>query len=72
MTQKLRFGLVGCGDFGKELGRYLLEVADITALCDLDQSRAEHSARQLQLNVPCYSRYQEMFAPTARLRITAA
>ena len=23
----LRFGLIGCGDFGKHLARYLLEVA---------------------------------------------
>ena len=32
--------LVGCGDFGKEFGRYLLEVAEIVALCDADAPRA--------------------------------
>ena len=34
MTERLHFGLIGCGSFGKELGRYLQEVAVVSALCD--------------------------------------
>ncbi len=61
METKLRFGLVGCGDFGKHLGDYLLEIADIAALCDLEKDRAEHAAGELHLDVPCYTRYEDMF-----------
>lgn len=28
MAALLRFGLIGCGDFGRHLGRYILEVGD--------------------------------------------
>ena len=33
MSQRLRLGRIGCGDFGKEIGRYFQQVADIAALC---------------------------------------
>lgn len=61
MRQKLRFGLVGCGDFGKYLGRYLLEVADIAALCDVKRTGMEETAQALNLDVPHYTDYREMF-----------
>ena len=41
MTTRLRLGLVGCGDFGQSLGKYILEVADIVALCDIASNRME-------------------------------
>ena len=74
MNQKLRFGLVGCGDFGKHLGQYLLEVADIAALCDLDPARAETTAQELHLEVPHYTDHQQMFAEAGldAVAITAA
>lgn len=61
MRQKLRFGLAGCGDFGKYLGRYLLEVADIAALCDVKRTGMEETAQALNLDVPHYTDYREMF-----------
>ena len=60
MSQRLRFGLVGCGDFGKELGRYILEVADIVALCDVRREGMEATARALDLGVPQFAEYREM------------
>ena len=62
MRQMLRLALVGCGDFGKYLGRYFLEVADIVALCDLDMGRVEETANALNLGVPHYTDYRAMFA----------
>ena len=44
MTPRLRFGLVGCGDFGHFLGKYILEVADLVALCDVDSAGLEATA----------------------------
>ena len=59
---KLRFALVGCGDFGKEFGRYLLEVAEIVALCDADAPRAAQTAETLGLDVPVESDYRRVLA----------
>lgn len=62
MSRKLRLGLVGCGDFGKYIGRYFLEVADIVALCDVNAAGMEETAKALDLDVPHYTDYKEMFA----------
>ena len=59
---KLRFALVGCGDFGKSFGRYLLEVGDIVALCDVNPDGMAETARALDLGVPRFTDYGEMFA----------
>ena len=61
MVGKLRFGLIGCGDFGKHLGGYLLEVADITGLCDVTRTGIGETAQALNLDVPHFTDYQEMF-----------
>ncbi|MDP6108171.1 MAG: Gfo/Idh/MocA family oxidoreductase, partial [Candidatus Brocadiia bacterium] len=62
MAQRLRFGLAGCGDFGKYLGAYLKEVAEIAAVCDLDATRARGTAAELGLEIPEYSSHEAMFA----------
>ena len=62
MNQKLRIGLCGCGDFGKHLARYFMEVAHITALCDVNRAGIEETARALTLDVPHFTDYEEMFA----------
>ncbi|MEW6749869.1 MAG: Gfo/Idh/MocA family oxidoreductase [Candidatus Latescibacterota bacterium] len=62
MAARLRFALVGCGDFGKHLGRYLLEVADIVALADPDPRGMEQTARALGLDVPRFADYRELLA----------
>lgn len=60
MSQRLRLGLIGCGDFGKELGRYFQEVADIAALCDVNATGMETTARELGLDVPTFSDYRDL------------
>jgi len=73
MSDKLRIGLVGCGNFGKEIARYFLEVADIVALCDPDPSHSRQTARTLGIDVPHYTDYREMFrsAPLDAVAVTA-
>jgi predicted dehydrogenase len=58
----LRFGLIGCGDFGRHLGRYLLEVARIAGLCDPEVERARATARELGIDAPCWADYRPMLA----------
>jgi len=62
MRQRLRLGLVGCGDFGKYIAPYFLEVADIAALCDVNAAGMEETAKALGLDVPHSTDYREMFA----------
>jgi UDP-N-acetylglucosamine 3-dehydrogenase len=57
---KLRFGLVGCGGFGKYLGRYILEIAEIAAVCDVNIEGARQTAATLDIDVPAFSDYREM------------
>lgn len=60
MGERLRLGLIGCGDFGKELGRYFQEVAEIAALCDVDEAGMETTAGELDLDVPRFADYREL------------
>ncbi len=62
MSQKLRLGLVGCGNFGKELGRYFQEVVEIAALCDVNADAVEHTAKELEMDVLHFTDYRQMFA----------
>jgi predicted dehydrogenase len=57
---RLRFGLIGCGDFGKYLGKYILEVADIAALADPSQAGMEATARFLELDAPRFTDYRQL------------
>ena len=60
MNKRLRFGIAGCGNFGKHMGEYLLEVAEVVAVCDAEVERARDAARHLDLNIPAYGDYREM------------
>ena len=62
MSQRLRLGLIGCGDFGKELGRYFQQVADITALCDVNTAGMETTTTALGLDVPRFADYRQLLA----------
>lgn len=55
MSDKLRFGLIGCGSFGKEFSGYLLEVADIVALCDVNPESTAAVAAHRNLTVQEYT-----------------
>jgi predicted dehydrogenase len=57
---RLRFGLIGCGDFGKELGRYLREVADIVAICDPNPEAMQRTAEVLGLTAPEHTDYRRL------------
>ena len=60
MSKKLRFGLIGCGNFGVQLGKYLLEVGRISSVCDVDEQRARDTAQQLDLEVPVFTDYARL------------
>ena len=60
MSDKLRFGLIGCGDFGWHFGKYILERAEITAVSDLNEEAMTHTQKQLGTSVPAYTDYREM------------
>ena len=62
MSQRLRLGLIGCGDFGKEIARYFQRVADIVALCDVDETGMETTAAALGLDVPRFADYRQLLA----------
>ena len=62
MDEKLHIGLCGCGDFGKHLAQYFMEVAEVTALCDVNRDSIEDTARALALDVPHFTDYEKMFA----------
>lgn len=60
METPLRFGLIGCGSFGVQMGRYLLEVGRISSICDIQEERARETAEALGLDVPVYSDYRAL------------
>jgi len=74
MGEPLRFGLIGCGDFGKHLGAYIQEVARIVALCDVSEAGMEATAQHLRLAVPRFTDYRRLLAEAGvdAVAITAA
>ena len=56
----MRFGLIGCGNFGVELGKYLLEVGEIVAVCDVLRERAEATAKALGLEASVHTDFREL------------
>jgi glucose-fructose oxidoreductase len=74
MAARLKIGLVGCGSFGKFLGKYFQESADIAALCDTNRAGMDQTAEHLAINVPQYSDYRKMFrdAKLDAVAVTAA
>lgn len=60
--ERLRVGLVGCGAFGINLGRFIRQTADIVSLCDLEEAQCRRTAFSLGLEPAIYTDYQQMFA----------
>lgn len=60
MNNRIRFGLIGCGGFGRIFSPYVQEAGDIAALCDPDLAIASETAKQLGLDVPRYDDYRTM------------
>ncbi|MEA3493997.1 MAG: Gfo/Idh/MocA family oxidoreductase [Candidatus Margulisiibacteriota bacterium] len=63
--EKLRFALLGCGRISKKHAEALtaLDEAQIVAVCDVDQARAEKLGNKLK--VPFYVDYDDMLAKEA-------
>jgi len=61
MANKLKFGLIGCGSFGAELGKYINEVAEVTALCDPRTAGMDQTAERMGANLPQYTDHKELF-----------
>src|SRR5215472_10640752 len=59
---RLRFALVGCGDFGPGFARYISEVADLVAICDPSPQARAHFRESTELLVKEYEDYQRLFA----------
>lgn len=59
---RLRVGLVGCGDFGPEMGRYFRDGArsELVALCDPNADALAACAAKLGLDVPRFQDHEEM------------
>lgn len=60
MHNPLRFGLIGCGNFGVNLGRYIREVAEVVAVCDIEEAQARRTAKALGLDVPVHTDYRKL------------
>lgn len=60
--RNLRIGLVGCGKFGAQMGRYINEHSQVVAVCDQQILRAQETAKKLSLNSGVYTDYLQMFA----------
>src|SRR5205085_471514 len=48
MSKKLRFALFGCGDFGPHFAPYILEIADLEAICDPNPAALAAFEQRLQ------------------------
>ena len=62
MGERLRFAVLGCGSFARHFGRYLLEQAEITALCDVSCEAMARCAAALEIDVPLLADYAEAVA----------
>ena len=62
MSDRIKIGIVGCGGFGQYLSDFILEVADVTALCDVDENSIKALSCKHSLDVAEYTDYTKMCA----------
>ncbi|MAE60847.1 MAG: hypothetical protein CMJ49_05750 [Planctomycetaceae bacterium] len=60
MGDKLRFGLVGCGDFGSHIAGVFCGVSDVVAVCDVNEAGAATAANELPGTQTTYTDYRRM------------
>lgn len=60
MQERLRFALIGSGDFGPVLARYVQEVADLVAVCDPIPERRQRFREATGLPVAEYVDYEKL------------
>src|SRR5438552_1236461 len=59
--KRLRFALVGTGDFGQFFARYIMEVADLVAVCDPSSQSRARFFEKTGTNVPGFSTIEQLF-----------
>ncbi len=60
MTRRLRFGVIGCGNFAPHFTPYIREVADVVAVCDPNASGRRQLLEALQADLPEYGDAQSL------------
>ena len=67
-VRRLRFALVGCGDFGKHLAGYAVEQAELAALCDPDAGSLAATAAALDVEAPAMATITRCWGASASTR----
>ena len=63
MTEKkLRFALIGTGDFGPHFAPYVNEFAELVAVCDPSPTARKHFAEVTGLDLPGFDHHHQLFA----------
>lgn len=60
MSEPLRIGLVGCGGFANFFSDYLVQHAEISALCDVADAYKKTISERHSLTVPHFTDFREM------------
>lgn len=60
MPERLRLALIGCGQFAQNFSGYLVEEANLVALCDADVAKAAALARHRGLDIPLYDDHRQL------------
>lgn len=66
---KLSIDIIGCGDFGGEIGEWLntLSQYEILSVCDLSEERAQALASKL--GVPAFTSFEECLAKSPAMAV---
>ena len=59
---RLRFALLGAGDFGPQFARIISEVAEVVAVCDPDRHRRQQFCEETGLDVTGYNHHEQLIA----------
>ena len=57
---RLRFALIGTGDFGRHFAPYITEVAELVAVCDPDPDSRAEFAGQMQPELPVFDDHESL------------
>ena len=60
MKKRLRFALFGCGDFAPVFAPYILEVADLVAICDPNPQAGERFFQKIGQRLPEYADHEAL------------
>lgn len=61
---KLRFALIGTGDFGPHFAPYINEVAELVAVCDPNPEARARFAEQTGMSLPEFDNHERLLAET--------